>query len=349
MYSRHNPAPCFLKERVELTAGYEGQATFFLTLETPDDLRFTSGDCAVIFPENAPQRVKKIIDLMQWDPTTPVTMKAGTFSVEVALTCYIDFSKVTTRFAHLLSTTLKKEVVHADLKKEHLDDVLAKWNPPLDPQQFVEYCQPLLPRYYSIASAPRPGGLDLLIAHVSDGVRHGACSHFLCYGAQKTTPLRLFIMPGHLRCPSAATPLIMIGPGTGIAPFRAFIQERTAQHALAHTWLFFGEKTEKYGFFFRPMLEDAVTQGMHLSTAFSRDQPEKIYVQHRLQQHASKVWAWLQEGAHIYVCGDAKKMAKDVQRQLERIVAEHGGMSQEEAAAYLRALRQSRRYCLDVY
>jgi len=145
--------------------------------------------------------------------------------------------------------------------------------------------------------------------------------------------------------------LIMIGPGTGIAPFRAFLQERCTRGACGENWLFFGEQHEKTDFYYRDEIEGWLASGVlgKLSTAFSRDQTEKIYVQQRIREHGAQLWQWISDGAHIAICGDASRMAKDVDHALRDIIAQHGDMSGDNAAKYLQALSAQKRYVRDVY
>jgi sulfite reductase (NADPH) flavoprotein alpha-component len=163
----------------------------------------------------------------------------------------------------------------------------------------------------------------------------------------------MFIQPSkHFGLPrDGSASMIMIGPGTGIAPFRAFLHDRRATGAKGRNWLFFGDQRQSHDFLYRDELETLLTDGsLHrLDTAFSRDQLEKVYVQHRMAECGAELWKWLNDGAHLYVCGDARRMAKDVDDALRRIVAEHGGMSDDNAKAYLSDLSRQNRYQRDIY
>jgi sulfite reductase (NADPH) flavoprotein alpha-component len=183
--------------------------------------------------------------------------------------------------------------------------------------------------------------------------RKGVCSTFLADRVGPGDPLRIFVQrSAGFRLPAdSCAPIIMVGPGTGIAPFRAFLEERKA---LAHTgknWLFFGDQRERSDFLFERELRSYLEVGLlaQLSTAFSRDGPEKVYVQQRMLENAAELWRWLEAGAHFYVCGDAKRMAADVDAALARIIREQGGRSEDDAQAYLQTLRKSNRYQRDVY
>jgi sulfite reductase (NADPH) flavoprotein alpha-component len=183
--------------------------------------------------------------------------------------------------------------------------------------------------------------------------RYGVGSHFLCHLATpKKTPVPIYVQPAHhFTLPSDSdTPIIMVGPGTGIAPYRAFMQERMIQGASGKNWLFFGERNRKSDYFYEEEFEKLKSDGkLRLDLAFSRDQKEKIYVQHKMYENARDLWAWLQDGAYFYVCGDAHRMAKDVEHSLQNIVQKQGNMSEEAARAYVKALRTQKRYLADVY
>lgn len=210
---------------------------------------------------------------------------------------------------------------------------------------------PLLPRFYSIASSPTlyPHEIHLLVAHLE----HGVATSFLCKRAHlHTTPIPLYIQPAHsFRLPAnPATPLILIGPGTGVAPYRAFIHERLAQKATGAHWLFFGERNRATDFYYADEWEPLVSAGqLRLELAFSRDSEPKTYVQHRLYHNRHEIYEWLTQGAHIYVCGDAKHMARDVEATLRQIFQEVGNHTEDSARAYLKQLRIDKRYLTDVY
>src|SRR2546427_5233742 len=167
------------------------------------------------------------------------------------------------------------------------------------------------------------------------------------------TPLPVFVQPSRVFRPPADgdRPIIMIGPGTGIAPFRAFLEERRALRAKGRNWLFFGDQCQTHDFLYREELEAMLADGAltRLDTAFSRDQREKIYVQHRMLENARELWKWLEAGAHVYVCGDARRMAKDVDGALHEVIQKAGGKDLAQAAEYVRKLKTERRYQRDVY
>jgi sulfite reductase (NADPH) flavoprotein alpha-component len=227
------------------------------------------------------------------------------------------------------------------------------------PAEFVSLLARLQPRLYSISSSPKvhPDEVHLTVATVryeSGGrARKGVCSTFLAERAEPPTPVPVFVQRSHgFRLPSdGARPVIMIGPGTGVAPFRAFLEERRALGAKGRNWLFFGDQQRECDFLYRPELEAMLAEGSlaRLETAFSRDQPEKIYVQHQMLEQTAEFWRWLEAGAHVYVCGDAKRMAKDVDAALHQIVQRAGGQTMEQAADYVARMKTEKRYQRDVY
>jgi sulfite reductase (NADPH) flavoprotein alpha-component len=224
----------------------------------------------------------------------------------------------------------------------------------------VETLAPLNPRLYSIASSMRKVDqqVHLTVGKVTfekDGrLRKGTTSTMLADRLQPGDRLRVFVQPNHggFTVPvNDDAPMIMIGPGTGIAPFIAFLQERDARRATGRNWLFFGDQHRACDFLYEQELEQYKQAGLltRLDTAFSRDGSEKVYVQDRMRQNASELWSWLSAGGHVYVCGDAQRMAADVEQALLEIICEQGGMDASAAKAYLKELSASKRYVRDVY
>jgi sulfite reductase (NADPH) flavoprotein alpha-component len=226
------------------------------------------------------------------------------------------------------------------------------------PKEFVSLLRKLQPRLYSISSSPKAhaGEVHLTVAAVryeSHGrTRKGVCSTFLADRVEPGGMVPVFVQTSHgFRLPNdPATPIIMVGPGTGIAPFRAFLEERRAIGASGKNWLFFGDQTRASDFLYEEELTVLQRDGfVRLDLAFSRDQTDKIYVQNRMLEQAADLWKWLEAGAHFYVCGDAKRMARDVDTALHQIVQTAGGKSAEDAAAYIQNLKSQKRYQRDVY
>jgi sulfite reductase (NADPH) flavoprotein alpha-component len=230
---------------------------------------------------------------------------------------------------------------------------------PIAAEELPSLTLPLLPRFYSIANSPKvfPHEIHLLVAHHTyhnhGQTRRGVASHFLCEIAQiGTTSLPIYLQPTpHFTLPEdPRADIILIGPGTGVAPFRAFLQERLATQAPGRNWLFFGERHRAYDFYYQEFWLALEEQGhLRLDLAFSRDTPQKIYVQHKMYESRKSLWNWLEHGAFFYICGDATRMVKEVETTLCHIVKEEGKKSEEEALAYLKQLKRAKRYLTDVY
>ncbi|MGL5285481.1 MAG: diflavin oxidoreductase, partial [Aeromonas sp.] len=253
-----------------------------------------------------------------------------------------------------------KAQVNALVASAQVVDVLKRFPTPLSAEQLTGLLRPLTPRLYSIASSQReveeevPLTVGVVRYPQQDGtVRSGAASSYLADRLEEGAEVRVFVEHNdNFRLPAdPATPVIMIGPGTGIAPFRAFMQEREAQAAPGKNWLVFGNPNFTQDFLYQVEWQRYVKSGLlsKISLAFSRDQAEKIYVQDRLRQEGAELFAWLEQGAHLYVCGDANRMAKDVQEALLDVIAQHGHKSREEAEEYVSELRRAKRYQRDVY
>jgi sulfite reductase (NADPH) flavoprotein alpha-component len=229
----------------------------------------------------------------------------------------------------------------------------------MDAEELVSMLSPLQPRLYSISSSlrahPEEVHLTVGVVHYTKGdrLRKGVASTFLGHRLEPDAEVRVFLHPSQrFQLPDHGdTPMIMVGPGTGIAPFRAFLEERQASGAGGKNWLFFGDQCRATDFLYEDELHTFQQDGLltRLDTAFSRDQAEKIYVQDRIRERGREVWGWLDEGAHFYVCGDAKRMALDVDRALQQVVAEQGGLSADEAKAYVAKMTKTGRYQRDVY
>jgi sulfite reductase (NADPH) flavoprotein alpha-component len=250
-----------------------------------------------------------------------------------------------------------------DLKKwifgRDVLDTLRLLPEPLTLAELLPLLRRLAPRLYSISSSPKahPGEVHLTVSAVryeSYGrQRHGVASTFLADRVGDADYVKVFVQPAHNFRPPAngATAMIMVGPGTGIAPFRAFLEERLATGATGKNWLFFGDQKRAADFLYEEQLLGWQQSGLltKLDLAFSRDQAEKIYVQDQMLTHAAELWAWLEAGAHFYVCGDANRMAKDVDAALHKIAETVGGKSADEAKAYFVKLKADKRYQRDVY
>ncbi len=332
-YTKKNPFPAKLLANNNLNARGSAKDTHHIALSLAgSDLSYEVGDALGVYVQNCPEVVDAVIAAHSFDPNAEVTLPDG-------------------GTAPLRDALLKHYEVRNLLGKPHEADVTLT--------SFIENLRKLQPRLYSIASSLKahPEEVHLCIAAVrysADGVPHkGVASTFLSdrLALGDTTGI-YFHAANHFRLPSDLTkPVIMVGPGTGIAPFRAFLEEREATAAPGKNWLFFGDQKRACDFLYHDQIIEWVQKGFltRLDTAFSRDQEEKIYVQTRMLQAANELWQWLEEGAHFYVCGDAKRMAKDVDEALHSIIQTAGGKSADEAAAYVTQMKKEKRYARDVY
>lgn len=318
------------------------------------DLAYEAGDALGVLPQNCPEHVDEVLALLGCDGEEPVSTAAGERSLRTALLQHFDLGRPSVDFFRLLSVQPEAAALL------HVIDVLAlpgARRP--SPGDFVAVLRKLQPRLYSISSSPKahPGQVHLTVGAVryeSNGrSRKGVCSTFLAERAAACGTVGVYVHANkNFRPPAdAGTPMIMIGPGTGIAPFRAFLEERAVRGASGRNWLFFGDRHAATDSLYHDQLEGWLRGGLltRLDTAFSRDQADKIYVQHRMRQHACELWSWIEEGAHLYVCGDASRMAKDVDHALHDVIATAGKRSPEAAADYVQELRSARRYLRDVY
>jgi sulfite reductase alpha subunit-like flavoprotein len=292
--------------------------------------------------------------------------KVGEMPLSQALTSQFEIARPTAEALGFIAErsgsselkTLLTEPFNSELKDwlwgRQLADVIREFPLSCSAQELLDHLKPLQPRLYSIASSAKahPDEVHLTVSAVRYGKRKGVSSTFLADRAGDGE-VPIFLQPTqHFRVPvEGDVPMIMIGPGTGVAPFRAFLQERRMRADRGRNWLFFGEQHAATDFYYRDELEGMQKDGLltHLSLAFSRDQAEKIYVQHRIREQGAELWRWLQDGARIYVCGDATHMARDVDQALREVIAVHGGMSTERAAEHLRVMAGEKRYVRDVY
>lgn len=335
-------------------------------------LAYEVGDSLGVVAPNSPELVQAIIERLGARPDTPVLSPDGVERpLAEALSQFCEIRRPSDQAIEILSSRAH------DLDESRLLQAMAEGYPgagPEDPDlldllecfpstrpplsELISALDPLQPRLYSIASSPKAaaGEVHLTVEPVRYEKRarrrSGVASTFLCDRLTAGGPVEVFVRPSEgfgLAPPDR--PIIMIGPGTGIAPFRAFLQERRATGARGRNWLFFGNPHQETDFLYGDELLEYSHDGLlaRLDTAFSRDQDHKVYVQHRMLENAAALWAWLEDGAHLYVCGDAERMARDVDRGLAYIVAKQGRMAPAAAKAYLARLAGEGRYQRDVY
>jgi sulfite reductase (NADPH) flavoprotein alpha-component len=378
-FDKHNPFLASIKERYWLSKPGSQRQTYHVVLDlTNSDLKYNVGDSLAIYPVNVPAVVERTISAMKATKDDQVTDKQGTntYSLFEFLSCKANVTDISRKL--IAETALRQPVAS---KREHLEWLLEDANreamkayienhqvwdflsenseAQFSNQELVNLLMPLLQRYYSIASSQKTVGDEIHLTisrlnyHSNGHERFGVCTYYLCSLAPMSTPdIPIYLQASHgFTLPKdPSVDIIMVGPGTGVAPFRAFMQERVETKATGRNWLFFGEWHHDYDYFYREFWEDLESKGLlRIDTAFSRDQEHKIYVQHRMWEHREEFYAWLEKGAIFYVCGDAHRMAKDVEATLLRIVESCGNKSEQEAKEYVKALRASKRYLRDVY
>jgi sulfite reductase (NADPH) flavoprotein alpha-component len=373
-HSRNNPFPARLLVNRNLNGEGSAKETrhFAFSLEG-SGLTYEVGDALGVVPTNCPSLVNDTLAALGCDGEEGVKTPSGEeTSLRNALLRHYVLSQANTSLLQAIAERAKNDELRNLLAPENkaalekhlhgrdvLDFLLAHPAAKFAPGEFVTLLRKLNPRLYSIASSPKahPGEVHLCVGIVrfeSHGrARKGVCSTFLADRVDGSTPVPVFTQASHgFRLPAQSdTPTIMVGPGTGIAPFRAFLEERKATGAKGKNWLLFGDQKAATDFLYRDELESMFKDGVltKLDLAFSRDQAEKIYVQHRMLEHAAEMFAWLEQGAHFFVCGDAKCMAKDVDAALHEVIQRGGGRTAEQAVEYVAKLKTEKRYKRDVY
>jgi sulfite reductase (NADPH) flavoprotein alpha-component len=360
LYSKANPFAAEITESINLNSSRSTRQTIHLEVSLEGSgLVFEPGDSLGIVPENDPAMVEAVLRAAGLDGDDQLR---GQLARELDVTALS--RQVIEGYAQLnpdsgLQGLPAGDAWRAYLQGRQIVDLLEDFPAELAPQQLTGLLRKLPPRLYSVASAlaANPDEAHLLVGVVrynSHGrARRGVASGFVADRLRVGEKLKVYVKPNrNFRLPDDPDrPVVMIGPGTGVAPFRAFLQQRQAAGAAGRNWLFFGERNFTHDFLYQlewqEWLKDGVLTG--LDVAFSRDQPEKIYVQHRMWQRRAELFAWLEDGAHLYVCGDEKAMAKDVHATLAAIVADRSGRSPDAAEAYLADLKKQRRYQRDVY
>jgi NADPH-dependent sulfite reductase flavoprotein alpha-component len=332
------------------------------------DVTYDVGDALGVFVKNAPEVVDAWLAATGLSGAEPVVVDGAEVALRDALESSYDVCKVTPNLLTFVAERCadasaarimkpSKAAREAWLVGRNGLDVVEEFAVRASPEEWQEALVRLTPRSYSISSSPlvSPHEVQLTVSvlryrSVGGGDRGGVSSTFL---ADRASHAEVFLQPSpHFRPPEdGATPMIMVGPGTGIAPFRGFLQERRALGHPGRNWLFFGDQHRAENFYYRDDLEDMVRDGLlnRLDLAFSRDQADRVYVQHKIGDYGADVWRWLEDGAHFYVCGDAARMAKDVDAALTAVIRTHGGMSDEAAHDYKRELVATKRYVRDVY
>ncbi len=371
-FTRNQPLPTRLVGNKLLNApGAEKETRQFVFALGGSGFTYTAGDALGVWPTNAPGLVDDILSTLELSAAIPVTVPThGTMPLGEALLRHYEIAKTTPdmlRFvAERASSTLLVDLMLEERRSERADwlwgrqfiDLLHGFPIKAGAAELLAALKPMQPRLYSISSSPlvHKDEVHLTVSTVRYGLegktRGGVCSTFLADRAADALVPIFVQKSAHFHPPKdSSAPMIMVGPGTGVAPFRAFLQERQAVGAPGQNWLFFGEQRADTDFYYRDELETMQQNGsLHrLDTAFSRDQREKIYVQHRMIENGALLWRWLQDGAHFYVCGDGNRMAKDVDAALREVAQTHGGLGSDAAAAYVAGMAHEKRYVRDVY
>ncbi|SKA39621.1 assimilatory sulfite reductase (NADPH) flavoprotein subunit [Photobacterium toruni] len=369
-YSKQNPYTASLLVSQKITGRNSDKDVRHIEIDLEGSgLNYQAGDALGVWFENDPQLVDAILAKLDLDAATVVEVDGCHLSIRDALISHYEITasnpQFVTKYAELSSSKkLQKLVADREKLREYaansqIIDVLAAKKALLTATQFISSLRRLTPRLYSIASSQQEVGEEV---HLTVGVvefsqgdeqRQGGASSFLAQRLEEGDAVKVFVETNNnFKLPADDnTPVIMIGPGTGIAPFRAFVQERDNREAQGKNWLFFGDRTFTEDFLYQVEWQKYLKNGVvdQIDVAFSRDQAEKVYVQHRILEQAPQVWQWLQEGSHIYVCGDATHMAKDVHQALLTVIEQQGKQTREQAEQYLNELRKDKRYQRDVY
>lgn len=377
-YSKTHPYPATIRVNVNMNGEGSIKETRHIEIDLGDSgVTYEPGDALGVYPKNNPVYIEALLTALNMDGDAPVTVGKEELSLHEALCSRLDSTALSRpvmekyvallnglggdqdKLYTLLSDANNEEFERYTWGRQILDLVEEYPAVGLSPQDFVSVLRRIPARLYSIASSLKahPGEVHLIVgavrycAHNRD--REGVCSTFLAGRVLENEKLPIYVQPNkHFRLPvDPSVPIIMVGPGTGIAPFRAFVEEREATGATGKNWLFFGDQHRACDYLYGEEWDEKVRKGIltRCDLAFSRDQAQKIYVQTRILEHAKEMYAWLEEGAYFYVCGDASRMASDVHKALLQVVEQEAAVTREKAEEYIQALADHRRYLRDVY
>lgn len=364
------PAPMSFRKQLNLSPSDRDTRHVELNLDG-SDLEYEVGDAIATFPKNDAGLVDEILSILPFNTAVSVTVPDGSkkplrdalredYSIRSIPKSLLKKWQPLTHHPYLNAVIDDDKALNEIIEGREIVDLLYEF--PADfktGQDFVNLLRRLQPRLYSIASSPKkhPGEVHVTVAKVTyethGRTRKGVCSTFLCEGLEEEEEVRVFMQPTkHFKLPEdPSRDVIMVGPGTGIAPFRAFLEEREVTEAPGRNWLFFGNPHEATDFFYRDEFEAMQKKGVlsRIDVAWSRDQAYKIYVQDKIREFSEEVWKWIDGGAHFYVCGDANYMAPDVEKALFELIRKYGNLNDEGAAAYIKRLKDEHRYQRDVY
>ena len=372
LYDKHRPFEAEVLTNQKITGARSSKDVRHIELSLEGSgLNYEPGDSLAVIADNPPQLIEELLNTLGFSGDEEVTIKESTTPIRDAFRMELEITAPSLRFlkayADLSSSDDLAELLKPERQaelSEFLDtrqiiDIVREHPTTISPSNFADSLRKLMPRSYSIASSPlaNPDEVHLTVAAVNYqafGTEHwGAASTMLADRIAEGERVSIFVEPNtRFRLPvDGQTPVIMIGPGTGVAPFRSFVEQRAELGATGKNWLFFGDRNFHSDFLYQLEWQRFLKRGIlhRMDVAFSRDQAEKVYVQHRIGEHAAEVWAWLQQGAAIYVCGDAKHMAGDVHDALINVLVSHGGCDAGSAENYLKDLRRAGRYLRDIY
>ncbi len=372
-YNRKNPFPAKMSVNRIVTALDSSKETRHYEISIAgSDLSYEAGDALCVIPSNCPELVANIIKALGCTGSEQEPVAGELMSLSDTLQSHFEIKLPSKELVeeiakrsgdqqlnNILSSGDKDQLSNYLWGRDTLDLLLQFPNAEFSAAEFIALLKPLQHRAYSISSSGKahPDTVHLTVASVrydAHGRNHkGVCSTYLADLVGEETDVRVFFTPNNnFRVPNDdSLPMIMVGPGTGIAPFRAFLQEREFRKANGKNWLFFGDRNASTDFIYREEIEAMQSSGLltRLDLAFSRDQEEKIYVQDRMKQSGAELWAWLEQGGYFFVCGDAYRMAKDVDKALHEVIQQHGNKTLLEAVDYVNQLKKDKRYVRDVY
>lgn len=369
-YTRKHPFQATVLDKVRITGRGSDKEVYHVELSlTGSGITYEPGDSVGILANNPPTLVEAILQYKGFEENEKVIIKEGELTIKEALSRYLEITVLNREviqryFEKTGHAKLKEVLVDENLLEQYLYghdvlDLLEEFPSELTPQDLAEILRSLPARLYSISSSQAAVGdeVHITVARVrynnKGRERSGACSTYLAEDIEIDSLVSMFIEknPAFKLPEDHQTPVILVGAGTGVAPFRAFLQHREANNYKGNTWLFFGERRFHSDFLYQVEWQKLVKNGFleKIDVAFSRDQKEKIYVQHRLLERQKEVFNWLNKGARIYLCGDMKSMARDVQQALLRIFENEGGMTEDKALEYLKQLKKEKRFQTDVY
>ena len=370
MPTKDNPYASELLVNRLMTEGSDKETRHFELSLKDSGLDYLPGDSLGVVPTNCEQVIAELLNAVGLTGEESITLGEDTMILKDALmhrlACTVlskiqikKFNEIaqSDRLADLLKIENKDDLVDYMWGRELIDLFIEYPQSGLNAQDFTGLLRPMPPRLYSIASSlsAHPEEVHLTVAVVryegNGKERKGVCSSYLAERVGERVPCYLHPNKNFKLPDDPSTPIIMVGPGTGIAPFRAFIEERRATGASGKNWLFFGDRSQKTDYLYENEWESYHNDGLlnDLDLAWSRDQEKKVYVQHKMIEKKVQLWSWLQDGAMFYVCGDASRMAKDVDQALRTIAQEEGAMCEEDAGAWVKSLLKERRYLKDVY